>query len=351
MLVFASSPMVRWGEMRTVLSVLIVVVAVQFAIPVPPQKKSYPSPSPYFNWTHNFSLELAHLAFDHAAAAYSPTPKPCLEPYGSKLIKRVAIPCDRVWDECWAFVSLSKEWIVVSFRGTVNRLQLTIEILDDVLFPKSSFEAGGAVVHYFSAAFSTVWPELNATIADLKEVYPNRSLLFTGHSLGGALASLASTQFAFDHKDSVNSSELLLVTFGQPRVGNMDYSVAHDRLVPNSWRIVHAKDLVAHIPSCYISLWSRKCSSYHNHATYHHGTEIWFPDDMSPGSMFRICTGRPTNEDSNCSDAYYYNMNITEHIFYFDVHVSEYGINGCRNVSRTLSMRGNRTPKFKEDGF
>lgn len=30
-----------------------------------------------------------------------------------------------------------------------------------------------------------------------------------------------------------------MVTFGQPRVGNIGYANAHDRLVPNSFRIVH----------------------------------------------------------------------------------------------------------------
>jgi hypothetical protein len=31
--------------------------------------------------------------------------------------------------------------------------------------------------------------------------------------------------------------DLLLITFGQPRVGNIAY--AHDQLVPNSFRLVH----------------------------------------------------------------------------------------------------------------
>ncbi|KAK0425359.1 hypothetical protein QR680_009160 [Steinernema hermaphroditum] len=307
-----------------------------------PLEATYPGPSPYFNWTRNFSLDLAHFAFDHAAAAYSPTPGDCLQKHDAVLLQRVTLPCDRMWDECWAFVSLAPEWIVVSFRGTTNHLQLTLEVLEDIFLPKSPFSPGGAVVHYFKTAFEKVWLELNATVAAARSKHPERGVLFTGHSLGGALASLASSLFAATH--SVAPQDLLLVTFGQPRVGNMEYSAAHDALVPNSWRVVHAKDVVPHVPNCYFSILSRSCASYFNHATYHHGTEIWFPEDMRPGALFKICTGQPVNEDRKCSDSFYAFYNVTEHLRYFERHVSHYGELGCRSAANLLD---NRTSKFR----
>uniref|UniRef100_A0A1I8A856 Lipase_3 domain-containing protein n=1 Tax=Steinernema glaseri TaxID=37863 RepID=A0A1I8A856_9BILA len=308
----------------------------------------YPGPAPYFNWTRNFSLPLARFAFDHAAAAYSATPEDCLRKHGAVLLRRVALPCDRIWDECWAFVSLAEEWIVVAFRGTTDHLQLTVEVLEDIFLPKTPFAPGGAVVHYFKNAFEVVWAELNGTVADAKKEHPDRGILFTGHSLGGALASLASSSFAFEHAAPGDELQLVtfgqprLVTFGQPRVGNMDFAAAHDALVPNSWRLVHAKDLVPHVPNCFVSILSRGCASYFNHATYHHGTEIWFPEDMRPQALFKICTGSPVNEDKSCSDSYYFKMNITEHTHYFERHVSHYGRCGCKEKASCVL---NKTPK------
>ncbi|KAK5965998.1 hypothetical protein GCK32_020300 [Trichostrongylus colubriformis] len=75
-----------------------------------------------------------------------------------------------------------------------------------------------------------------------KKTYPDYRVLFTGHSLGGALASLASTMFAH-HNPSIGD-RIHLITYGQPRVGNYEYAMTHSQLVPNSWRIVHKYDLV-----------------------------------------------------------------------------------------------------------
>lgn len=59
------------------------------------------------------------------------------------------------------------------------------------------------------------------------------------------------------------SSSIKLYTFGQPRTGNGDYAVAHAKQVeiitrrvlygvllqvPETYRVVHAHDLVPHVP-------------------------------------------------------------------------------------------------------
>lgn len=77
------------------------------------------------------------------------------------------------------------------------------------------------------------------------QVYPSRIFIFTGHSLGGAIASLASTQFAYQLYNY--NVQVLLITYGQPRTGNYKFATAHDRLVPNSFRLVHRNDLVGTI--------------------------------------------------------------------------------------------------------
>ena len=69
----------------------------------------------------------------------------------------------------------------------------------------------------------------------------------TGHSLGGAMASLASTWLGFNK--IAPRKNIILYTFGMPRVGNYRYALQHDRLVNNSWTVVNGDDLVPHFPT------------------------------------------------------------------------------------------------------
>ncbi|GMS98579.1 hypothetical protein PENTCL1PPCAC_20754, partial [Pristionchus entomophagus] len=123
----------------------------------------------------------------------------------------------------------------------------------------------------------------------------------------------------------IPASKLFLVTFGQPRVGNFEYAQSVDRLVPNTWRIVHKFDLVAHVPYC-VGL--RTCQDFLNHSPYHHGTEVWYPTSMNSTDLYRVCDGKPLDEDAKCSNGHLF-YNIDDHLRYFEKHVSDYGIAGC----------------------
>ncbi|KAI3420302.1 hypothetical protein GPALN_003614 [Globodera pallida] len=207
---------------------------------------------------------------------------------------------------CWAFVALSPSKIVFTVRGTRTSAQLVLELVETMTAPKKTFPAGGSVQHYFYASLDALWNVgFGKKLRELKLSNPHLPMLFTGHSLGGAIASLASARFAFENGDIAKPSEILLLTFGQPRVGNIGYANSHDQLVPNSFRIVHRYDLIAHLPYCYESLLSpHRCIPLRDHGPFHHGTEIWYPsDEMDPNqSLFVVCTGRPFGEDDRCRD-------------------------------------------------
>ncbi|CAI5440164.1 unnamed protein product [Caenorhabditis angaria] len=86
---------------------------------------------------------------------------------------------------------------------------------------------------------------------------------------------------------------------------------------------------VAHIPICVESVHRPiTCIPFYNHGSYHRGTEIWFPQNMTSDDTYQICRGFPKNEDIQCSnsDRYY---DIFDHLFYFGHHVSDYGVNNC----------------------
>jgi len=64
--------------------------------------------------------------------------------------------------------------------------------------------------------------------------------LHTGHSLGGALATLA----AYDIRKQLQASgkqdvEVMCYSFGAPRTGNHAFAADYNRVVPDTWSIIN----------------------------------------------------------------------------------------------------------------
>ncbi|RCN25095.1 triacylglycerol lipase [Ancylostoma caninum] len=109
-------------------------------------------------------------------------------------------------------------------------------------------------------------------------MYSNYMVTFTGHSLGGALAAVAAARTVAEGLRP--GHQLTVYTFGEPRVGNVDFAKSFDELIPNSYRVVFGKDIVPHMPPCkktfHIFGWRhRRCDPSSPFSPYHHGTEIW----------------------------------------------------------------------------
>ena len=77
-------------------------------------------------------------------------------------------------------------------------------------------------------------------INKLPEGPPIKHVIFSGHSLGGALATLAAVQFAKQYPDIVVSC----VTFGSPRVGNGTFAQMFNKCCAGSFRFVNEDDPV-----------------------------------------------------------------------------------------------------------
>lgn len=66
---------------------------------------------------------------------------------------------------------------------------------------------------------------------------PYRSSYDAGHSLGGALATLA----AFDIAKELQLRDISVVTFGAPRTGNRAFAREYEQYVPDTWHMINAK--------------------------------------------------------------------------------------------------------------
>ncbi|MCP4991679.1 MAG: lipase family protein [Colwellia sp.] len=150
--------------------------------------------------------------------------------------------------ETQAFVAHnSRGIVVVAFRGT--ELVKLRDLVTNINAELTKYERGGFVHSGFYAAIKSVWErEGNEGISDHLRVLSEKKFLekprvwFTGHSLGGALATLAADLCVNVREVQVQG----LYTFGAPRVGDNDF-VDHYR-VREVYRFVNNNDFAPHFP-------------------------------------------------------------------------------------------------------
>lgn len=95
-----------------------------------------------------------------------------------------------------------------------------------------------AKAHYgFLTAFNSVASDVVETVSSELQAHPDYELISTGHSLGGALASLGGISLAANFP----GTPLRVFTFGQPRTGDSAYADLAEQLigVNNIFRAVH----------------------------------------------------------------------------------------------------------------
>lgn len=132
---------------------------------------------------------------------------------------------------------------------------------------------------------------------------PTAEVLITGHSLGGALATLCFLDLrVFLGENTVSFAPLYL--YGSPRVGNAafaTYSASHG--VP-IFRVVHHRDPVPHLP-------------FKSWGYTHPPREVFFD---SPQTSFVVCD--ESGEDPACSDQFWVMTNmahVRDHLVYLEV--------------------------------
>jgi len=124
--------------------------------------------------------------------------------------------------------------VVVVFRGTLGMR----DMLTDIQVSMTGWNGRGQVHAGFLNALDHVWGDLRQELQSLPV-----PAFFTGHSLGGALATLAAARALLD---SSLSRPAALYTFGSPRVGDAEFRENFQRLFHA--RIVNDRDLVTTVP-------------------------------------------------------------------------------------------------------
>jgi len=204
--------------------------------------------------------------------------------------------------------------IVLAFAGTDDPRDWITNLDFGKSYPIKQFPHV-AVHEGFWDAWQDLKLEAIAVIAGLKTRHGTNRVLAVGHSLGGALASLAAL-------DLTLSSDLhaSVMSYGAPRSGNGEYhKLVHERISYN-WRITHHHDLVVHLPPQRLGF-------------YHTATEIHFPKrgDLS----YKVCDG--SGEDPRCANSCSWVVggvctSISDHLHYLGV-----GIASCTALASSNS--------------
>lgn len=134
------------------------------------------------------------------------------------------------------FVAWNDSIVVVSFRGT--EVKEKADVLTDVRFCLTGEGEGEDGVHEgFRDALDEVWP---SALRQLRAV-PGRRVFFTGHSLGGALTTLAAERWR-----KQGGAVQAVYTYGCPRVGDERFRKRYR--IKNHHRYEHNNDIVTMVP-------------------------------------------------------------------------------------------------------
>ncbi len=127
------------------------------------------------------------------------------------------------------------KFIVLAFRGT-EAMSIT-DIKTDAKAKTTWCETGGKIHKGFSEAFEKVAMDIQNKINEPQ--FGGKPLFITGHSLGGALATVAAKKLS--HEGGIAAC----YTFGSPRIGDDEWIASMKTPV---YRVVNAADCVTMMP-------------------------------------------------------------------------------------------------------
>ena len=143
------------------------------------------------------------------------------------------------------FVCIKNKNIYIVFRGTSSKSDVLSDIklwrtkcdyLEDTLIHSGFLEQ-------YNSIRSNLINKLNEVIKD-----NTKNIIFTGHSLGASLSTIASLDFKLNHQTRSKDVIIDCITFASPRVGNKKFSKLFNLNITNSTRIVYHRDPVTFLP-------------------------------------------------------------------------------------------------------
>lgn len=134
----------------------------------------------------------------------------------------------------------STPFIFIVFKGTTNFSEVISDI--DFIQIDDSYDIPGKMHRGFHNLIlkNNVIDSIDNTLKEIISLNEKSSIIVTGHSLGAALATIF---YAYLLKAWEDITNIELITFGSPRVGDNDFSKNL-----NGKRYVHGNDIITKLP-------------------------------------------------------------------------------------------------------
>lgn len=196
---------------------------------------------------------------------------------------------------------------IAAFRGSVNLANWMADAqLWLASFPRERTRwCVNCRVHH---GFAVAYAELQSMFHDGVRSLGCQSVQITAHSLGSAVATLAT----IDLRGTTDVDVPPPMLFGAPRVGDAAFARAFESLSgvesPSAWRVIHHYDPVARIGG-------------RNIGFRHVGREVYYSTENS--ASYRVCSAQ-TSEDASCASsvslwACLFSPYLADHLAYLNV--------------------------------
>lgn len=168
--------------------------------------------------------------------------------------------------QAWLYVNRNSKSILVAFRGTeTNKIKDVVLDLtayptkpgpacDEVyiLKPTDALKYEDIRLHSgFLTGYNSVREAILQVVYDITQWEKDWNICITGHSLGGALATLCAFEFSNRRNEQGGGPVIGMMNFGAPRVGNKAFAHIYNNTVLYSFRVVDREDIVHLIPPFY----------------------------------------------------------------------------------------------------
>ncbi|GIQ83802.1 hypothetical protein KIPB_005175, partial [Kipferlia bialata] len=104
------------------------------------------------------------------------------------------------------------------------------------------------------------------------------TIIVAGYSIGGAIAQLCAGELGHCY----HPSAVTCYTFGQPKVGNAEFTRIYPKLCPRYFRVVQANDPIPHLPSSSVGY------------THVHGSKVRYQGITTPATLSEYKIGPTT---------------------------------------------------------
>ncbi|KAI8832445.1 Alpha/Beta hydrolase protein [Chytriomyces cf. hyalinus JEL632] len=207
-------------------------------------------------------------------------------------------------EQGYVAVSPSLKTIIFAVRGsrTVEEWLNNLQIWKRAL-PVTNRPTGVEVHSGFWDVWTQLRPIMEPTLVRYIKANPGYTVTFVGHSLGGAVTQLAAVDFAA--RGIVSAQNTQLISFGQPRVGSIEFSQYFSKLgFKQVVRVINKSDIVPHLPPAFLDYRHQ----YHEYWINKSGVLVTSCNDDTNGK-----------EATNCANTQITKLSVPDHLNYFGI--------------------------------